>query len=285
MVPSHTRVNSPLPGGCSSAAPRPGPPSAPSCPAGSERSHERARSARGCARPRPPCPLLHTPSCMGTCLHAAGCVCNGRGGCRSLGGGFCTLPILFVKGDALARSRRHLCTGRCLHLHTRQSLSVRRHTPPCSLCKGTRLHAPPLPPYPHKRLRLHTLLIGVFAHSSFLVRRAAVCTPSSASPPPVPLCTLTLRTPTRASFPHSPRARGRVCTPLAHLPVQGAPQPPTPRPPPPPPRSHLHVAGLLVVAERTRELRLQRARHLLLGGRLPLGLAAPHGRVGGGVGA
>lgn len=40
---------------------------------------------------------------------------------------------------------------------------------------------------------------------------------------------------------------------------------------------HLDVAGLLVVAEGAGELRLQRPRHLLLGGGLPLRLAAAHG--------
>lgn len=42
------------------------------------------------------------------------------------------------------------------------------------------------------------------------------------------------------------------------------------------PHSHLHVARLLMVAEGAGELCLQGAGHLFLGGRLSLGLPAPH---------
>lgn len=44
----------------------------------------------------------------------------------------------------------------------------------------------------------------------------------------------------------------------------------------PQPHSHFHVTGLLVVAEGAGELGLQGACHLLLGGRLPFRLPAPH---------
>ena len=216
---------------------------------------------------------------------ARGWLCVQRGGgCRSLGGGFCTLPILFVKGDALARSRRHLCTGRCLHLHTRQSLSVRRHTPPCSLCKGTRSHAPPPPPLPAQE--------AAFAHSA----HRCVCTLIFPRATSRRLHALQCKPPPGASLhshpshahpcklpPLPPCTRARLHAPCT-LPCARSPPTPDPAPPSPPAPLTSSRRRTSRVAERTRELRLQRARHLLLGGRLPLGLAAPHGRVGGGGG-
>lgn len=49
---------------------------------------------------------------------------------------------------------------------------------------------------------------------------------------------------------------------------------------PRPTHSHFHVTGFLVVTERAGELGLQGPRHLLLGGRLPLGFAASHAVLG-----
>lgn len=79
--------------------------------------------------------------------------------------------------------------------------------------------------------------------------------------------------------PFPPPGPSAAVSGLSPIPVSPPGVPPVPGVP----RSHLDVAGLLVVAEGTRELRLQRPRHLLLGWRLPLRLAAAHGgRTGAG---
>ena len=83
-------------------------------------------------------------------LHTPHLVCERR--CT------CTLPQTLVHREVLAFA--HSPVAQC----------EEAHSPVLTVQGDTLAHPPSPPPYPHKRLRLHTLRIGVFAHSSFLVR-------------------------------------------------------------------------------------------------------------------